>query len=111
MMKRIPIAITEEATVTSSEVPMLQAASAAGLTADVLASASTTALPAKAAGEQRQRARDQQAEADGAKRLIFVGIAFILNGIGMTALGFGMHGLAREAEKSGSANPLAGQTG
>jgi uncharacterized membrane protein HdeD (DUF308 family) len=42
---------------------------------------------------------------------IFVGIAFILNGIGMTALGFGMHGLAREAEKSGSANPLAGQTG
>lgn len=28
---------------------------------------------------------------------IFVGIGFILNGIGMTALGWGMHGLRREA--------------
>jgi uncharacterized membrane protein HdeD (DUF308 family) len=42
---------------------------------------------------------------------IFVGIAFILNGIGMTALGFGMRDLKREAASPPPADTLAGQPG
>lgn len=38
---------------------------------------------------------------------IFVGIAFILNGIGMTALGWGMHELRRDASSATSNAPLA----
>ena len=47
---RMPKVIAETATVTSSEVPMLQTASTAGLTASLPARASTTVLPATLAG-------------------------------------------------------------
>ena len=68
MTTRMPKQSAEIATVLSSEVPMLQTASTAGLTESPLARASDHHVAGERPQDEDEHARDDEAEADRAQR-------------------------------------------